>query len=246
MKIVELFGLPGSGKSYLFNSLIKSKNKKFLIEKNLLDIIPSFDNKIYLSFFDFIFIKKSNFLPNLILILILKIFENRVKNILNKKKINSKIIDMYFKLTKYSNFSQKRIIRIKYFFLKNLIYQILFFSLKSKKNYFSDQFLIQSVYLNFKDINKNKKNIKFLIIFLFKFLKKNRLIIHLNTDINKCIKRSNNRNYGRYYINRESIKNFSILNKLCLSILKENKFDIIVLNDNDALKKKINKIKKYL
>ena len=78
------------------------------------------------------------------------------------------------------------------------------------------------------------------------FLKKNRLIIHLNTDINKCIKRSNNRNYGRYYINRESIKNFSILNKLCLSILKENKFDIIVLNDNDALKKKINKIKKYL
>ena len=246
MKIVELFGLPGSGKSYLFNSLIKSKNKKFLIEKNLLDIIPSFDNKIYLNFFDFIFIKKSNFLPNLILILILKIFENRVKNILNKKKINSKIIDMYFKLTKYSNFSQKRIIRIKYFFLKNLIYQILFFSLKSKKNYFSDQFLIQSVYLNFKDINKNKKNIKFLIIFLFKFLKKNRLIIHLNTDINKCIKRSNNRNYGRYYINRESIKNFSILNKLCLSILKENKFDIIVLNDNDALKKKINKIKKYL
>ena len=246
MKIVELFGLPGSGKSYLFNSLIKSKNKKFLIEKNLLDIIPSFDNKIYLNFFDFIFIKKSNFLPNLILILILKIFENRVKNILNKKKINSKIIDIYFKLTKYSNFSQKRIIRIKYFFLKNLIYQILFFSLKSKKNYFSDQFLIQSVYLNFKDINKNKKNIKFLIIFLFKFLKKNRLIIHLNTDINKCIKRSNNRNYGKYYINRESIKNFSILNKLCLSILKENKFDIIVLNDNDALKKKINKIKKYL
>jgi len=246
LKIVELFGLPGSGKSYLFNSLIKSKNKKFLIEKNLLDIIPSFDNKIYLNFFDFIFIKKSNFLPNLILILILKIFENRVKNILNKKKINSKIIDIYFKLTKYSNFSQKRIIRIKYFFLKNLIYQILFFSLKSKKNYFSDQFLIQSVYLNFKDINKNKKNIKFLIIFLFKFLKKNRLIIHLNTDINKCIKRSNNRNYGKYYINRESIKNFSILNKLCLSILKENKFDIIVLNDNDALKKKINKIKKYL
>ena len=91
MKIVELFGLPGSGKSYLFNSLIKSKNKKFLIEKNLLDIIPSFDNKIYLSFFDFIFIKKSNFLPNLILILILKIFENRVKNILNKKKLIQKL-----------------------------------------------------------------------------------------------------------------------------------------------------------
>ena len=245
MKIVEFFGLPGSGKSYLFNSLIKDKNKKFLIEKNLLDIIPSFDNKILLNFFDF-FIKKSNFLPNLILILILKISENRVRHFLNKKKINSKIIDIYFQLTKYSNFSQKRIIRIKYFFLKNLIYQILFFSLKSKKNYFSDQFLIQSVYLNFKDINKNKKKIKFLIICLFKFFKKNRLIIHLNTNINKCIKRSNNRNYGKYYINRESIKNFLILNRLCLSVLKKNKFDIIVLNDNDTLKKKINKINKHL
>ena len=68
----------------------------------------------------------------------------------------------------------------------------------------------------------------------------------MNTDINKCIKRSNNRNYGKYYINRESIKNFLILNKLCLSVLKKNKFDIIVLNDNDTLKKKINKINKHL
>lgn len=241
MTIIELFGLPGSGKTYFYKRFAKTYKFKLFNEEKLI-------KKIYKDYFSFkiidkIFINHHNLIPNLLLSILLKLIINKI---LNFSKYNKVFFLKFEKLLDLSNFSCKRTTRIKYLFLRNLIFECYLINQKKNIIYLKDQSFAQFPYLNYEIKDLKKKYFRSIINQYYSKLNKNRILVHINTKIEDCIKRSNSRIYGKFYLNNENIKKFKIVNKICLNSINNNKFDIIKLNDKDSVNKNIIKLKKYI
>ena len=242
MTIIELFGLPGSGKTYFYKSFAKTYKFELIDEEKLI-------KKIYKDYFfsfkivDKIFINHHTLIPNLLLTILLKLIKNKILNFSNYNKV---FFQKFEKLQDLSNFSRKRTTRIKYLFLRNLILEYYLINQKKKIIYIKDQSFAQFPYLKYEIKNLKKRYFKSIINQYYGKLNKNRILVHINTKIDDCIKRSNSRIYGKFYLNNENIKKFKIVNKICLDSINNNKFDIIKLNDKDGVRKNIIKLKKYI
>lgn len=242
MTIIELFGLPGSGKTYFYKSFAKAYKSELLDEKKLLKIVYK-NFYFFYKIIDKIFINHYVFIPNYFLSILLKLIINKILNFSN---YNSIFFYKFEKLLNLSDFSSKRKNRIKYLFLRNLILEQYFINQKQKIIYFKDQSFAQFPFLKYEIKDLKKKNFKSFIQQYYNILNKKRVLIHINTKIEDCIKRSNSRIYGKFYLNNKDIKKFKIINKICLNSINNNKFIIIKLNNKDGIKKNIIKLKKYI
>lgn len=242
MKIIELFGLPGSGKTYFYKSFAKEYKSELLDEKKLLKIVYK-NFYFFYKIIDKIFINHYVFIPNFFLSILLKLIINKILNFSN---YNNTFFYKFEKILNLSDFSNKRKNRIKYLFLRNLIFEQYFINQKEEKIYLKDQSFAQFPFLTYELQYLKKKHVKSAIQKYYDKLNKNRVLIHINTKIEDCIERSNFRVYGKFYLNNENIKKFKIVNKICLNSIKNNKFAIIKLNDKDGIKKNIIKLKKYI
>ena len=242
MIIIELFGLPGSGKTYFYKSFTKICKSKLLNEKKLINKVYK-DFHFFFKIIDKIFINHYILIPNFFLSILLKLITNKVLNFSNYNKV---FFFKFEKLLDLSNFSSKRINRIRYLFLRNLILEHYFTNQKKKLIYLKDQSFAQFPYLNYKIKNLKKKKFKSIIHQYYGKLNKNRTLIYISTKIEDCMERSNSRSYGKFYLKNENIKQFRIINKICLNSINDNKFDIVKLNDKEDIKKNIIKIKKYI
>lgn len=246
MKIIEFFGLPGSGKSFLFKKFAL-RNQNVIVTENIL-IRKTFKKNFYLLYLicDKILSRHYLLVPNFISIITLSFFKNFFlkKLIIKKKKIN--LINSFNKLIALSNFNKKRKIRIRYFFYRTIISENYYFKNKMNYNLFLDQSLIQFPYLTYENIDKNKNEIAKLIGEYYKNISKKRILIYNNTTLKKCISRLNARNYGKFYLTSYNIRNFSIINKICHQKIRDYKFEILMLNDSSLSIKNIKKIKKYI
>lgn len=244
MKLLEIFGLPGSGKSYFYNNFYKKNKKLFIYEKKL---IKKFEKEhFYIKLLSRIFSQSQKFLPTIILIIFVFFLKKKIiYQFKTLQNINEIIVNGY-KLTKLSNFKSRRQLRINFYFLRNLI--LLDYHLSSKRHnqsIFFDQFLIQLPYMKYAYFINNKKKINKLIFNYYSSLRKQHYstskIIYINTPVKICKKRTENRPYGRFYNNKKDLMEFSILNNMCLYNLKKNNYEILKLSVNEI--SKISKIK---
>ena len=242
MTIIELFGLPGSGKSYFYKGFVKAYKSKLFNEKKLIKKVYK-DFYFFFAIIDKIFINHYHFIPNFFLSILLKLTINKI---LNYSNYNNDIFLKFEKLLKLSDFSSKRKNRIKYLFLRNLILEEYFINQKKETIYLKDQSFAQFPFLTYELKDLKKKHVISAIQKYYDKLNKNRILIHISTKIEDCIERSNSRVYGKFYLNNENIKKFKIVNKICLNSIVNNKFAIIKLNDKDGIKKNIIKLKKYI
>ena len=242
MTIIELFGLPGSGKTYFCKSFAKKYKSELLNEKKLIEKIYK-DFHFSFKIIDKIFINNYILIPNLLLSILLRLIKNKILNFSNYNKV---FFLKFEKLLNSSDFSRKRTTRIKYLFLRNLILEHYSINQKKKIIYLKDQSFAQFPYLKYEIKDLKKRHFKSIINQYYGKLNKNRVLVHINTKIEDCIKRSNSRIYGKFYLNNENIKKFKIVNKICLNSINNNKFDIIKLNDKEGVKKNIIKLKKYI
>lgn len=242
MTIIELFGLPGSGKTYFYKSFVKAYKSELFNEKKLIQKVYK-DFYFFYSIIDKIFTNHYHTIPNFFLFILLKLTTNKI---LNFSDYNNVLFLRFEKLLNLSDFSSKRKNRIKYLFLRNLIFEQYFINQKEEKIYLKDQSFAQFPFLTYELQDLKKKHVKSAIQKYYDKLNKNRVLIHINTKIEDCIERSNFRVYGKFYLNNENIKKFQIVNKICLNSIKNNKFAIIKLNDKDGIKKNIIKLKKYI
>lgn len=242
MTVIELFGLPGSGKSYFYKGFVKAYKSKLFNEKKLIKKVYK-DFYFYYVIVDKIFINHYHFIPNFFLSILLKLTINKI---LNFSDYNNAFFLRFEKLLNLSDFSSKRKNRIKYLFLRNLILEQYFINQKEQTIYLKDQSFAQFPFLTYELKDLKKKHVKSAIQKYYDKLNKNRILIHINTKIEDCIERSNSRVYGKFYLNNENVKKFKIVNKICLNSIENNKFAIIKLNDKDGIKKNIIKLKKYI
>tara|TARA_Y100001970_G_scaffold197272_2_gene239963 strand:- start:3308 stop:4081 length:774 start_codon:yes stop_codon:yes gene_type:complete len=204
-KIFELFGYPGSGKSFALNKLIANDITINSFENIL---FTDFLKKNIISYIYYLYIKilfKNNF-SNYIKTKVSIIYKNSFKNYIfmnlnieiNKqykifKKNNSKLCKYFESLVNQTNYSQKykkKHIRNFKTFCSSYNY---FF-----KNYKNSNFLIvndegffQRVFLDYKQ-NRDKKIIKKIKLYI-KEIPKDLNLLHVKTPIKKSIEQCNNR-----------------------------------------------------
>ena len=246
MKVIEIFGLPGSGKSNFYNNFYKKNKNLFIYEKKLLNEYKEKD--LYIKFLSIIFFKYYKFLPSILLMSLILFLEKKlIKNSKYFKK-NFEIIRNANKMIELSNFNINRKIRIKFFFLRNLILLNYYLNSKKDKNLFFDQFLIQLPYMRYDNFNKNKEKIEKMVYRYYNSLKKLKnfksKLIYLDVPIRICKLRTDNRAYGRFYNTINDLNDFGALNKIRLVNLKKNDYEVINLNVNEKEKKL--KIKNFL
>jgi len=112
LKIIEIFGLPGSGKSHFYNNFYKKHKNLFIYEKKLLNEYKEKD--LYIKFLSIIFFRYHKFFPSIILMSLIFFLEKKLINNSKIFKKNLEIIRNANKMIELSNFNLNRKIRIRF------------------------------------------------------------------------------------------------------------------------------------
>lgn len=254
--LIEIIGLPASGKTYFYNYLKKNIKK---IENQYIQI------KSLKDFFILEYLKKKtkvSFLKKMTYSLYIKNFKIKSKYLfkteykdlnkfinrrLKKDKKYNKILPLYKNYINTTNYTSERKSRI----LKNFEIDYLgakFFNAKLKFNIIDEGFF-QKIFFNFESMT----NLKFIPVNQINYLKlvpNPHLIVLIDTNIKKCFKRSKIRSGGFLYDNKLfKFKNKIYFNKSVINFAKQKKIPIIKLNGASSVNKNIKiflkKIQKY-
>ena len=247
---IEFLGLPGSGKSFFFKKL-QSLIKIYKINLKIpIDIIienylkkktktSNFKKKLY------------SYYINLVQLNSKKLFKKEaieLKSIINHEILKRKKIKKLIKL--YTKYSSNTYIpkRISDKMVENFKVDCLghFLATERKENLISEEGFFQKIFLNFK-YKKNKFLRKDISNFLSLIPKPN-IILYFNTNIEKCIERTNNRRSGFSYVyNKKYILNEkNNFNNYVLEYAKKNKIKVFKINTIGLTNKKVKKIIKVL
>tara|TARA_B100000965_G_scaffold280439_1_gene238291 strand:- start:7991 stop:8782 length:792 start_codon:yes stop_codon:yes gene_type:complete len=214
-KVFELFGFPGSGKSFTLKKFVKNDSSINSYENIL---FTDFLKKKTVSYIYYLYIKflfKNNF-SNYLKTKVLVIYKNNFHkyvfinlNIeINKqykifKKKNPKLIKYYIYLVNQTNYSKTyKKKQIKNFKIYCSSYNYFLNNYKNSNfTIINDEGFFQKVFLDYKKSKYKKiiKNIKFYLESIPKDLN----LLHVKTSINKSIKQCENR--GKYFSYKKNI-----------------------------------------
>lgn len=242
----ELFGFPGSGKSFVYKNLYKNYDYITSYENIFFD---NFFKKNFISYLYYMYIKfifknlSSNYLKGKMLTpyknylheYLFKDLNNEIiKQYKKIKKKNSKLFKSYKELVKETNHSinfKKKILKNFKFFCSTYHYYY-YYNLNDERIILIDEGFLQKIFLNYK-----KKRDKILMIKIINYLKvipKDLKVLNVNTSIMKSIKQCRNRDkyfsYGQNKIFLSLI--FPKISKHALLFCKKNKIKYFHLNSS--------------
>ena len=248
--IIEFFGLPGSGKTFLLKKFFSNKNikkrfyssysefffKQYLHEENL-SYYKKLKFNLYYKYY------KKNFLKSNI------IFSKEFQKIL--KILKSYKLDKYNKFIFYfkeilskTDYSKIRKKRIYYNFLIDLIAYDFFVKKKLYKNSFiiNDEGFYQRCFMNYNNFNKiiiNKNIDKYI-----QRIPSVDMAVFINESDETCFNRVKNRKYGFNYHSKsiDIIKKYRMINLKIFSNLKKRKTNTLKINSNKFFKKSVIKL----
>jgi thymidylate kinase len=248
IKALEFLGLPGSGKTLLYNALIKKlryQNIPFTTYKEAFfrDLYNRQKGIKKILFYLYLLYEKNyQFKSNY---LFLSQYRLILSTIEKKKKLSSDvrlINNIYSNYINSSDYSLERRKRMKISFLIDLMGS-------TKKNipFFQDEGFLQKVSLNYLNINekifKSKLNLYLNLISLPSH------VIYVKTPYKTCFERADSRHYGFVYSYKNNVRYLkskkSFENKI-ISFLRKKRVKIIVVRGKNNLEYNVNYILKKL
>ena len=251
--IIELFGMPGAGKSYFLKKIISridDKKKifnyqKFFFIKYLIKNQNTVLDKLFTKLY-YYYVKK-NYLKSKF------IFRKNYNELLNKIKFYNfknhiELIENYKILLEYTPYSKDRKERL----INNFLIELISYEEKKIINFdmnetiLTDQGFYQKCFLNFKNIKD-----KHLINSIKKYIKNVPIIdtaLFINTEISTSINRTKNRNYGfKYYLDDlKYLQEYKSINNYIIESLNDKKIELIEFNSSNMIDKGFNLISKKI
>ena len=251
--IIELFGMPGAGKSYLLKKIISridNKKKifnyqKFFFKKYLIKNQNTLLDKLFTKLY-YYYVKRNYLKSNFI-------FKKNYNQLLNKIKLYNfknyiELIENYKILLEYTPYSKDRKERL----INNFLIEIISYEEKKIINFdtneiiLTDQGFYQKCFLNFKDL-KDKHLIKSIKKYI-KYVPIIHVALFINTEASKSIYRTKNRNYGfKYYLNDlKYLQEYKSINNYIIESLNDKKIELIKFKSSDLSDKEFNLISKKI